>query len=328
MPAFSLLVSNAPWSSVAKQTHLPSPPRKSLSPNRVETIAALRNRHFTAWLVQCLFVCLPVAFTLTAAPMAIAQETNSRPAEKQVREAANAPTDLFEPREFVGEGGESLQYRLLKPADFDPDKKYPLVIFLHGAGERGDDNKAQLKHGMANFCTPEARSKYPCYVLAPQCPMGQRWADVDWSADAIAMNPDASESMKLTLALVDSMLEDAAIDPQRIYITGLSMGGFGTWDAIARRPEFFAAALPICGGADTSTAMKVKDIPISCFHGDEDRSVKVELSRTMIEALKAAGGAPKYTEYPGVGHDSWTATYANPDVLAWLFSQRRASSSP
>lgn len=233
------------------------------------------------------------------------------------------PLKLFEAREYVGEDGEQLNYRLLKPADFDPNKKYPLVIFLHGAGERGSDNAAQLKHCMAQFCTPEHRQKYPCYVLAPQCPEGQKWADVDWSSDTPAFPAKVSSSLGLTFAVVDSMLADAAIAKNRVYIAGLSMGGYGTWDALARRPELFAAAIPICGGGDVETVGAFKDIPLWCFHGADDRAVDVERSRTMIAALKAAGGEPRYTEYPGVGHDSWTQTFANEETFQWLFAQKR-----
>lgn len=233
------------------------------------------------------------------------------------------PAKLFEPRQYANEQGEVLRYRLLKPLDYDPTQKYPLVIFLHGAGERGDDNLAQLKHGMADFCQAARREKYRCYVLAPQCPEDQKWVDIDWTTDGVKMPDEASPSMKLTLAVVDSMLQDAAIDKNRIYVTGLSMGGYGTWDALARRPNFFAAAIPICGGGDPATAPKIKHIPISCFHGDQDTAVVVEKSRDMIAALKKAGGQPVYTEYPGVGHDSWSKTYANDETYVWLFGQRR-----
>ncbi|MEM7475578.1 MAG: prolyl oligopeptidase family serine peptidase [Planctomycetota bacterium] len=233
------------------------------------------------------------------------------------------PNKLFEPRSYADKDGKVLNYRLLKPFEYDPTEQYPLVIFLHGAGERGGDNTAQLKHGMADFCNPQRRSQMKCYVLAPQCPKDQKWADVDWRQDTVTLPESISPSLKLVFEVVDSMLQDAAIDKNRVYITGLSMGGYGTWDALYRRPDFFAAALPVCGGADPKTAATIKHIPVWCFHGDQDRAVKVEFSRDMIAALKEAGGEPKYTEYEGVGHNSWTQTYANPEVHDWLFSQRR-----
>lgn len=234
------------------------------------------------------------------------------------------PTMLFEPREFAA-GEKVLKYRLLKPLNYNPDKKYPLVIFLHGAGERGDDNKAQLVHGMRDFCRADRRQANPAYVLAPQCPNEQKWANIDWTQPGIDKPDKPSESMELLFGLVDTMINDAAVDKNRIYITGLSMGGYGTWDAIARRPDFFAAALPICGGGDPKTAETIKRVPIWCFHGDQDKAVVVEKSRAIINALKEVGGTPKYTEYLGVGHDSWTQTYANDEVHAWLFHQRRTS---
>ncbi len=233
------------------------------------------------------------------------------------------PEKLFEPREFVGQNGKVLKYRLLKPSPYNADRKYPLVIFLHGAGERGDDNKAQLKHGMAEFCKALWREKYPCYVLAPQCPNDQKWADVDWSAPSSDLPDKTSDSMQLVLELADTMIKDSAVNDNRVYITGLSMGGYGTWDALARRPSLFAAALPICGGGDPKVAARFAGVPLWCFHGADDKVVKVQRSREMIEALKAAGGTPKYTEYAGVQHDSWTPTYSNPEVIEWMFTQLR-----
>lgn len=242
--------------------------------------------------------------------------------------AVVAPEQLFEPREFGDADGNVLRYRLLKPLDYDPTEQYPLVIFLHGAGERGDDNTAQLVHGMADFCTPERREKFKCYVLAPQCPEGQKWADVDWRLDHVPLPEAASPSMDLVMSVVDSMVEDAAIDKNRIYITGLSMGGYGTWDIVYRRPKFFAAAVPVCGGADPTIAETIHHVPIWCFHGAEDKAVRVKFSRDMIAALEEAGGEPKYTEYENVGHNSWTRTYANDDLYEWLFSQRLTRPKP
>jgi predicted peptidase len=237
------------------------------------------------------------------------------------------PAQLFEPLEYAGESGKVLRYRLLKPLDGNSSQRYPLVIFLHGAGERGDDNVSQLKHAMAEFCKPERRRSYPCYVLAPQCPKEERWADIDWTKKAVEFPNRASDSLQLVFEVVDNLLADVNVDRDRIYITGLSMGGYGSWDAMARRPDFFAAAMPICGGGDPATAARIKHIPIACFHGGADEVVIPEKSRAIVEAIKAAGGAPLYTEYPGVGHDSWTQTYANEENFRWLFQQRRMPTS-
>ncbi len=247
--------------------------------------------------------------------------------EKKVADSSKAvetdPVKLFEPRQFAAEDGKVLNYRLLKPIDFKPTGNYPVVIFLHGAGERGDDNVAQLKHGMKEFCKPEWRSKFQCYVLAPQCPKDEKWADIDWSKPGVQMPEKISRNLEMTLQVVDQMLEGSAVDKHRIYITGLSMGGYGTWDALVRRPDFFAAAMPICGGGDPATASKIKNIPIACFHGAKDTAVTPDKSRKMIEALRTAGGTPVYVEYPDADHDSWTQTYAELDNIQWLFDQRR-----
>lgn len=232
---------------------------------------------------------------------------------------------MFETHQHSAENGDNLQYRLLKPAAADGPKSqiYPLVVFLHGAGERGSDNKIQLKHGVFELCTPERRKDFPCFLLAPQCPKNQLWAAFDWKNSEDPGPQSMTRSLELTFQVIDRLLELEPIDPNRIYITGLSMGGYGTWDAIARRPDFFAAAMPICGGGNPLTAEKIKHIPIACFHGAEDKIVQPERSRNIIEAIRKAGGEPLYEEYAGVAHDSWKPAYADEENWKWLFSQRR-----
>ena len=233
------------------------------------------------------------------------------------------PAKAFEPREFVGTNGKALKYRLIKPMGYKFGKKYPLVLFLHGAGERGDDNASTLKHAAKDFADLERRAKYPAYVVIPQCPTDRRWSEVDWSKDASALPEEPSDPMRNIKELLDEMVENAGVDPNRIYITGLSMGGYGTWDLAARMPDRFAAILPVCGGGDDRVAGRIAALPIWCFHGDADTAVPVDRSRTMIAAVKAAGGRPIYSELPGVGHDSWTPAYRDGFVLDWLFSQRK-----
>ena len=231
--------------------------------------------------------------------------------------------NFFEERVFSPRAGEQLKYRLMFPKDYSPSgtEVYPLVVFLHGAGERGDDNQKQLVHGMKDFAKEENRQKYPCFVIAPQCPDGKRWVEVDWTLDA-HKQPEESISLSLTRELIKLLQSHLRVDSKRIYVTGLSMGGFGTWDLITRTPDVFAAAAPICGGADEALAGRVTKVPVWAFHGDKDSVVKVERSRRMIEAIQKAGGMPKYTEYPGVNHDSWTRTYADPKLMEWLFAQK------
>ena len=233
------------------------------------------------------------------------------------------PADEYDARKQVAADGQALNYRLLKPLNYDAARKYPLVLFLHGAGERGDDNVAQLRHGAPLFLKPEAREKYACFVVAPQCPAEQKWADIDWASDAPEQPEKVSPSMALTLAAIASLQKEFSIDADRLYVTGLSMGGYGTWDLITRFPKQFAAAAPICGGGDKAKAALAKDVPIWAFHGVDDKAVKLVRTVEMIGAIKAAGGDALFSEYPYLAHDSWTTAYGEPDFLPWLFAQRR-----
>jgi len=220
-------------------------------------------------------------------------------------------------------GDLELPYRLLKPKSVAEGQKYPLVIFLHGGGERGTDNAIQLVHGMNDFASDAVMDKYPAFVIAPQCPEERKWVEVDWDLESHTIPAEASLPLAATFALIDQFLAEQPVDKSRVYITGLSMGGYGTWDVLARKPELFAAAVPICGGSDPATAGKFKHVPLWAFHGDLDTAVKPKRSREMIDALRVLGGTPKYTEYKEVGHDSWTQTYADPAMYEWLFAQRR-----
>jgi Predicted peptidase len=231
--------------------------------------------------------------------------------------------DRFSSAVFQDTAGNKLPYRLLAPAKLDAATKYPLVVFLHGAGERGNDNQKQLVHGMIDFASDEITAKCPSFVVAPQCPEGKRWVEVDWTLDAHQMPAQPSEPLTGMFELIDKLLATKPIDTKRIYITGLSMGGFGVWDAVQRRPELFAAAAPICGGGDPLLAKQIHFVPVWAFHGDDDKTVKVKRSREMIQALRDVGEEPKYTEYKGVGHDSWTQTYKDPALYEWLFAQRK-----
>jgi predicted peptidase len=236
---------------------------------------------------------------------------------------AAAWQDAYSKQEFTGTGGQVLPYRLLKPKMIEPGREYPLVLFLHGAGERGSDNALQLVHGAKTFAATENRQKYPCFVVCPQCPQKRRWVEVDWNLPSHTMPAKPSVPMRLVFELLDKLTAELPVDKQRLYITGLSMGGFGTWDAIARRPDYFAAAVPICGGGDVAQSPKLVQLPIWAFHGDKDPVVKPSRTGDMIEAIRKAGGAPRVTMYPGVQHDSWNRAYADPALLAWLFAQQK-----
>jgi predicted peptidase len=231
--------------------------------------------------------------------------------------------DRFTEHVLLSTSGHKLPYRQLAPAQIEPGKKYPLVIFLHGAGERGSDNKKQLVHGMSDFASDAIMAKFPAFVVAPQCAEGKKWVEIDWTLDSHTMPEKPSDPLAATFELIDFLQKTQPIDANRIYITGLSMGGYGTWDAIQRRPELFAAAVPICGGGDPAMAKQIQFVPLWVFHGDADTAVKVGRSREMVEAIKDVGTEVKYTEYKGVGHDSWTRTYKDPALYEWLFAQRK-----
>ena len=230
----------------------------------------------------------------------------------------------YEARSFESPDGK-LPYRLLKPANFDAARKYPLVVLLHGAGERGDDNKAQLKWGGGLFTEAVAQEKYPAFVLVPQCPKDRKWVEIDWSSPQPVAPEDPGTTQKLLLSVIDSVQKEFPVDVDRVYLTGLSMGGYGTWDLITRHPGKWAAAAPICGGGDKSKAAAAKGVPVWAFHGSADGVVKPERSREMVEALKAAGAPIAYTEYAGIAHDSWSSAFSEPNFLAWMFAQQRGT---
>lgn len=232
--------------------------------------------------------------------------------------------ELTEARSFVKDG-HTLPYRIHLPTNAEEGVIYPLVLFLHGSGECGDDNKKQLVHGVVPICR-YAMKHGDAIVVAPQCPLGQRWVNQQWGTSSIRVTPLPSLSMYLTMCLLDELTVTLPVDRTRIYVTGLSMGGYGTWDIAARRSKLFAAAMPICGGVDERTASLFKDVGLRFFHGEKDAAVPVAFSRRMDAALTMADVPHGYTEYPNAGHDCWTRTYRNEEVLMWLFSKYRRPS--
>ena len=198
-----------------------------------------------------------------------------------------------------------LDYLLYLPADYASSQKdWPLLIFLHGLGERGPDlNKVKI-HGPAKLI--EQGREFPFIVVSPQCPAGSWWP---------------YETQKV-LALIDEIVETCRVDEKRIYLTGLSMGGFGTWAIASVQPQRFAAIAPVCGGGCTFLAPRLT-MPIRAFHGDADTVVPLEKSREMVDAVNNAGGNATLTVYPGVGHNSWTQTYANNELYEWLLSHSK-----
>ncbi len=218
-------------------------------------------------------------------------------------------------------GNDTLPYSIYVPGTL-PDAPLPLLIFLHGAGSRGKDNERHLTH--FRQAAEYIQKHYPCVILAPQCPKDKRWVEVDWSLPSHQMPGEPSHPLAMSMHLLDSLVRALPIDTARLYITGLSMGGYGTWDWIQRQPGRFAAAVPVCGGGDTTRAASLRHRPIWIFHGALDRVVPVSRSRDMYRALQKAGnGQVRYSEYPDVYHDSWKRAYATPELWQWLFSQTK-----
>ncbi len=237
---------------------------------------------------------------------------------------------LYQKKEYTNMQGQILPYRILYPNHYDQTKKYPLVLFLHGAGERGNDNEKQLTHGAKLFLQEDVRTQFPAIVIFPQCPTEGFWGSVKVdrtkSPHAFEFNYMESETSSLasSIALVKQIAKYESVDRSRVYITGLSMGGMGTFEAVYRYPKLFAAAMPICGGGDAvHYNKKIKQIPFWVFHGADDAVVGVDNSRVMVERLKVIGAKVKYTEYPGINHNSWDNAFAEPAFLSWMFSNKK-----
>jgi len=220
--------------------------------------------------------------------------------------------------------GDELPYQVLVPKGYDAARQYPLILFLHGAGERGSDNEAQLHHSEVLQLALDPQD--PCFLVAPQCPAGDSWVPFLVGGRPTSREPGApTKPMQLTIELLEQLAGEFNLDRSRWYVTGLSMGGFGTFDLLLRKPDWFAAGVPICGGMDVSRAKEIAHIPLWIFHGADDRVVSPELSRKAIKALQDAGAQPRYTEYHGVGHNVWSRAYCEPELRGWLLSQRRKS---
>lgn len=230
----------------------------------------------------------------------------------------------FKAKTYKSSDGNSLNYRIYVPEAINSKELYPLLLFFHGAGERGNDNNKQLTHGVKDILAYSQKSNTPTIIVAPQCPEDEQWVNTPWGASTHTMPPKPSPSMALTIELLQKLQETLPIDTTRIYVSGLSMGGFGTWDIIQRMVKTFAAAMPICGGGDTDMANTIKNLPIWAFHGGSDEVVKVTRSQDMVTALVKVSGNIKYTEYEGVGHASWDMAYSDEKALKWLLSIRKS----
>lgn len=248
---------------------------------------------------------------------------------------------------FTNRAGQSLTYYLYVPYGYTPLQRYPLVLVLHGGGEHRNpgwtaaQNKAILfgkdyiqvwEPGYSGSYNPQVQRYWPSFIVIPQIPNGQQWVNVPVHGGSYAQPSQPATSLLVTKELLDALQKQyQGIDPGRLYITGISLGGYGVWDAIERWPDYFAAAMPIAGAGDPAKAAVLKRLPIWAFQGSADQTVPISGSRDMIAALRAAGGRPRYTEYPGAGHAVWPYAYSTtgnlqqntPGVLSWLFAQHK-----
>lgn len=234
----------------------------------------------------------------------------------------------FQPASFMINGN-TLQYQVLFPENYDRAKEYPLVVFLHGAGERGNDNEKQLIHGK-DFLIENFYSANPAIVIAPQCPADSYWSNVQSHTLAgertfkYGLTEQPTSAMESLVFLINDWLLSGRVNPEQIYIGGLSMGGMGTYELLWRMPNTFAAAFPICGGGDISKVTNyTTTTPLWIFHGADDSVVPVKFSQDMAKSLTEAGSEVKYTEYPGVNHNSWDNVFKEKDLAPWLLSHKK-----
>lgn len=254
---------------------------------------------------RILFIVVALFVALVAAPLASFADDS-------------AILDGFVAREYQSRAGVKLPYRLYVPASARRDQVLPLILYLHGSGGAGTDNRKQISggnaHGTHVWIEPALQERHPAFVLAPQIPTTSRW------------HSSSDEPLPHVAALLDLLGElrsELPIDTQRVYVVGQSLGGFGAWDFIARHPDLFAAAVPLCGGGDTKRILSARDVAVWAFHGEKDATVLASRSREMVGALRTVNSSVRYTEYPDVGHDVWTRAFAERDLPEWMFAQRR-----
>lgn len=232
--------------------------------------------------------------------------------------------------ETLIDGNDTLKYRIMYPKDFSEEGNYPVVLFLHGAGERGNDNTSQLIHGGKLFATDYLQEKFPAIVIFPQCPKDSYWSKVTVDRGTYPLTLDfkyadgPTKPLEMVMDLLDNMIQEPYTNDNQIYLMGLSMGGMGTFELLSRKPETFAAAIPICGGGDpNSVTAYAENTPLWIFHGAQDNVVNPHQSIEMVAALLRAGAYPKFTMYDFANHNSWDPAFAEPDLLPWLFSHHK-----
>ncbi len=233
----------------------------------------------------------------------------------KVNEGDSAAAHFFEARYYVNRSGDTMRYRFMKPLDYDPQKKYPIIVCLHHGGGIGTDNIRQVAASpVARLMEVyDNRKKYPAFLFVPQCPPGNSWGNVPGQ-------PDMDALLFETMASIE---KEFSIDSNRRYVTGESLGGYGVWHVLCARPDMFAAGIAVSGGGDPRLAKNIINVPIWAFHGAKDKNVSVQFDRDMIQAIRKAGGHPKYTEYPERAHDPWTEAVHEPGLFDWFFSQKK-----
>ncbi|MDP3358212.1 MAG: prolyl oligopeptidase family serine peptidase [Lutibacter sp.] len=243
--------------------------------------------------------------------------------------AQNSEISLFEKKQFI-QNNDTLNYRILYPINFSKEKQYPAVLFLHGSGERGNDNSSQLIHGSSLFLAADNQAQFPAIILFPQCPENDYWANVtvDRTTQPISLKfsngDEPTKSLGLTMTLMDILLNEPYVEKNQLYVMGLSMGGMGAFEILARKPAMFAAAIPICGGGNPETAVNyATNTALWIFHGAKDDVVNPLLSIEMVTGILKAGGKPSFTLYDKDNHNSWDSAFAEPQLLPWLFSKNK-----
>jgi len=235
-------------------------------------------------------------------------------------------------KKFV-KNGDTLCYRILYPPKYNPLKKYPVITFLHGIDENGSDNELQLKHGGVFFASDSSRRKYDYITIFPQCSKGKSWKKIRLKVDSslferefldLSFSNEPTLPIKLVKSLLDSLVKSGKANSKRMYLGGLSTGGFGVYDMIERYPNYFAAAFPMCGAGDiTKVNLYAKKLPIWIFHGGADLLVSVHYSRDAYAKLRSLKAAVKYNEYPGVGHFCWNNAFKDKALIQWIMKQKK-----
>jgi predicted peptidase len=263
----------------------------------------------------------PVAATAPKSPIKPSPLPSWKPQDPAVRAAEEA---TFETRSFRTPAGAALPYRLFVPDGYDPERKYPLILVLHGASSRGADNQQQMSEpdGPRYWASGPVQALQQAFVVAPQADprYAPTWVRA-WRPPG-KQDPKRPEPLELSVNLLGELAKEYSIDPSRLYVVGYSMGGFGAWLVASRHPDMFAAVVPIAGGGDPSYIVQTS-AKIWAFHGTADKIVPVSRSRQMVDALKKAGKDVKYTEYPGINHEAWKLVYEEPELPGWLFEQSR-----